>query len=240
MAAVAAAVAATAAMESPASLVLAAAASAAAAAADSAAAIASAASFQPNPQPEDIHAAIAIATLPLWETTTRAIADAVAQAASLDATLSSPSRAQPASRLGAVEGAGPLCSFELVGIDVLPDEAGNMWILEIQRHPSLLPSSPFDQRVKAGAVEAVHALLGAGTKDAITEIAGSHITPLPPSWTLCSPTPPVAGGESHGETPPVPMDKAEIAGWQARADAVALEVAADLYAGECARRELFF
>ena len=235
VAAVASALAAAAAIESPASLVLAAAASAAAAAADSAAAYASAASFQPpNSQPTGMHAAIAIAARPLWDTTTRAIADAVSQASSLDATLSSPSRAQPASRRHALDGAaGPVCSFELIGIDVLPDDAGNMWILEIQRHPSLLPSSPFDQRVKAGAVEAIHALLGAGTKEAI---AGSHTIPLPPAWTLCTPTPPVA----DGGTLPVPMDRAELARWRARADSVALEVASDLYAGECARRELYF
>ena len=52
------------------------------------------------------------------------------------------------------DGDGDGDAFELLGVDVLPDADGErVWLLEVQREPSLQPSSLLDLRVKAELLE---------------------------------------------------------------------------------------
>ena len=126
---------------------------------------------------------------------------------------------------------------------------GNAWILEIQRHPSLLPSSPFDQRVKVGVVEAVHALLASGS-------LAEHGA-LPTDWMRCSidgvGSEPSRGAVAEAEAAREvthataraaaavdAMGAPELAQWRSRAAFVAREAALEAYDAACHRKELFF
>jgi len=52
--------------------------------------------------------------------------------------------------------------FELVGVDVMLDERGKPWLLEVQNRPSTDPSSDLDLEVKGGVVRDLKELLGRG------------------------------------------------------------------------------
>jgi hypothetical protein len=157
----------------------------------------------------------------LWAVARQAVAQIVSNAAAFDSELAPPE--QKSDNL----------SYELIGIDFLPDEDGRAWILEVQRHPSLLPSSSFDFRIKSGAVEAVHALLAsAETEKGI----------LPPAWTLCSIKQLTSStGVDIPSYAPLPIISAEeIALWRIRAAVVSREIDEEFYNAECARKELYF
>lgn len=52
-------------------------------------------------------------------------------------------------------------TYELIGIDVMFDEDGKLWLLEVQNRPSMLALSQLDRRIKSGLVDDVQELLEA-------------------------------------------------------------------------------
>jgi len=49
--------------------------------------------------------------------------------------------------------------YELIGLDLMFDETGKMWLLEVQNRPNLLSWSGLDRRIKEGLVDDVRDLL---------------------------------------------------------------------------------
>ena len=50
--------------------------------------------------------------------------------------------------------------YELVGVDLLVDEKGCAWLIEVQNRPSLQPSSGLDTRIKGKLVKDIKSLVG--------------------------------------------------------------------------------
>ena len=80
-----------------------------------------------------------------------------------------------AGRSGGGGGDDGNAAFELVGVDVILDASGRVWLLELQREPSLAPTSALDARIKSALVRDTEALLRAAAD-------GAPGRELPSTW----------------------------------------------------------
>lgn len=152
----------------------------------------------------------------MWAAARAAIAESVAAAAAFQ------SRCAPAAAdADAAAPGGTLC-FELIGVDMLAGADGRVWMLEVQRTPSLASTSPLDRRVKSSLAAAVRALLAA-SQLAEVELAGA----LPSGWTRCE-SAPISAAEARAAASLAPP-AADLANWRARASHMQASAAYETY-----------